>query len=140
MRQGLDDDRGRMRYQLLQLIQLMFALSLILGAFIGGVTVGWWRWGRGRLVVSPDEEASPSGSGALFCPEDRHDEIVLAEIELDVTDAGVDGVLGRLHQPMFAPGPLNQPIPPRFPGLSHPAAALGAPREPQVPDSEVLDA
>lgn len=140
MRQGLDDDRGRMRYHLLQLIQLVFALSLILGAFIGGVTVGWWRWGRGRLVASSDEEASPSGSGALFCPEDRHDEIVLADIELDVTDAGVDGALGRCDEQVFAPGPLSRPVPPRFPGLSRPAAALGAPPGRRVPDSKAIDA
>ncbi len=35
-----------MRYEVIRLLQFVFSLSLVLGAFIGGLYFGWRRWGR----------------------------------------------------------------------------------------------
>lgn len=54
-----------MRYELFRLAQLAFALALMFGAFLGGVAVGWWRWGREAPAQSPASAAAPSpGVGA----------------------------------------------------------------------------
>jgi hypothetical protein len=45
-----------MRYEMIRLAQLVFALALMFGAFIGGLTIGWLRWGR-RPDAPATEEA-----------------------------------------------------------------------------------
>jgi hypothetical protein len=49
-----------MRYELFRLAQLAFALALMFGAFLGGLAVGWWRWGR--EVTLPRSSMSMSSS------------------------------------------------------------------------------
>jgi hypothetical protein len=71
-----------MSYQLVELLQLVFALVVMFAAFVGGIAVGWWRWGRpyaerrksaGRATVPPaglfsahertdDSRSEPAGS------------------------------------------------------------------------------
>lgn len=140
LRSGQDDDRGQMRYQLIQLIQLLFALSLIFGAFIGGVTVGWWRWGRGKAAFPRGRGDRSPGPGTLFSPEGRDDEIVLAEIDLDITDAVITPELRGGEGPVFTPGPLGAggAFPQRLIGL--PPTAIGSPSDRHSADVEALEA
>ncbi len=42
-----------MRYELVRLAQLVFALSMMFGAFLCGLAIGWLRWGR-TLPERPD--------------------------------------------------------------------------------------
>ncbi len=99
---------GDVRYQLVQLAQLGFALLLMFGAFIGGVVVGWWRWGR---VQSParSDEAPSIGSAGLFTPEDREDEVVLADLRetAPVTQRSTDPVVDPMPPPLFATSGRN---------------------------------
>lgn len=39
-----------MRYEVMRLLQFVFSLSLIVGAFAGGLYVGWRRWGANRIA------------------------------------------------------------------------------------------
>lgn len=100
-----------MRYQVIQLIQLLFALTLVFAAFAGGVAVGWW--GRGRASQDLTETEGPhTGSGALFSPADRHDEVVLAEVDLRHGPGlpGGDGVVfgtGRIDPQRARPSVLR---------------------------------
>lgn len=131
-----------MRYQVIQLIQLLFALALIFGAFMGGIALGWWRWGRGADVESSGNEGRLAGLGALFSPEDREDEIVLAEVQLDITDSG--GAVGTRGTEglVFGTGPMvaGHRRPPLVTGMSGPTAAIGPPSDQQVANAEALDA
>ncbi|MHB1140058.1 MAG: hypothetical protein ACYC2O_13965, partial [Microthrixaceae bacterium] len=45
-----------MRYEAMRLLQFLFSLTLIVGAFAAGVLAGWYRWAprRGR----PDDDGS----------------------------------------------------------------------------------
>jgi hypothetical protein len=131
-----------MRYQVIQLIQLLFALLLIFGAFMAGIAVGWWRWGRGGNVAATGDEGRISGLRALFSPEDRDDEIVLAEVELDFTNAGGSVGTGGKEGMVFCTGPKGAnhrglPLSAAMPGS---APALGPPCDIQVASSEALDA
>lgn len=131
-----------MRYQLIQLMQLLFALSLIFGAFAGGIAVGWLRWGRGGVVPPPGEGERPTGPVTLFCPEGRDDEVVIAEIDLDITDsAAIAGPMGG-DAAVFTPGPLGAgaPAPPQLMGLTKPAAAIASPWDQDSLDVETLEA
>ncbi|MFZ4517873.1 MAG: hypothetical protein ACOYOP_05770 [Microthrixaceae bacterium] len=49
-----------MRYELMRLLQLVFSLSLMFGAFAAGLAAGWYRWGRTGTPAG-DEVASHSG-------------------------------------------------------------------------------
>lgn len=131
-----------MRYQVIQLIQLLFALSLIFGAFIGGIVVGWWRWGRGVDSESDGNESWRTDLGSLFSPEDREDEVVLAEVHLDLTDTR--GNVGpRAHQQLvFGTGQTGAGhlSPQLSNGLSGPVPAIGPPSDQHVANTEALDA
>ena len=48
-----------MRYEMVRLAQLVFALSLMFGAFLGGLTIGWLRWGRRTHDVREPIRAVP---------------------------------------------------------------------------------
>ena len=51
---------GTMRYEMVRLAQLVFALSLMFAAFLGGLAIGWLRWGRGPVDPSePSARAVP---------------------------------------------------------------------------------
>ena len=78
------------RYELIRLGQLIFSLVLMFGAFLGGLAVGWWRWGRPRSTpnrpepfialprrhvshdlftpaeMAPEERPEPVASGSAF--------------------------------------------------------------------------
>ena len=49
-----------MRYEMVRLAQLVFALSLMFGAFLGGLTIGWLRWGRRVDDPAPHRRAVPT--------------------------------------------------------------------------------
>jgi hypothetical protein len=70
-----------MGYELMRLVQLVFALSLMFGAFLAGIGVGWLRWGRRRdepeperWVPRPQPAERHEVSRDLFSPE--HDDAV----------------------------------------------------------------
>ena len=61
-----------MRYELVRLAQLVFALSMMFGAFLCGLAIGWLRWGR-TLPERPAPTAEAEGvprivKPALFSP------------------------------------------------------------------------
>ncbi len=78
-----------MRYEAMRLLQFLFSLTLIVGAFAAGVLAGWWRWAprRGRSEEDTPEEdpTTPAAAdgpataeapragdvGPLFSPEGR---------------------------------------------------------------------
>ncbi len=96
-----------MRYELIQLAQLVFALSLMFGAFLGGIAIGWWRWGRraelsSRAVNRQTPEPSVS-SASVFTPDERDDaQIVLGH---PIFDTGANDTPAQLVSPMFAESP-----------------------------------
>jgi hypothetical protein len=45
------------RYELIRLAQLVFALVVMFGAFLGGLAVGWWRWGKPDSPTAPEQRA-----------------------------------------------------------------------------------
>lgn len=59
-----------MRYEAMRLLQFMFSLCLILGAFLGGLYVGWRRWGRpGPADHSAPDRAARRDSAAEYGAE-----------------------------------------------------------------------
>jgi hypothetical protein len=65
-----------MRYEVMRLLQLVFSLSLMFVAFMGGLFVGWRRWGRARPIDltdtatdAPSDPADPPARRDLFAPE-----------------------------------------------------------------------
>lgn len=62
-----------MRYDLIRLAQLFFALTLMFGAFLGGLFIGWLRWGRGHQETVPARVAVPPPAHSvkhdLFSPD-----------------------------------------------------------------------
>jgi hypothetical protein len=56
------------RYELIRLAQLIFSLLIMFGAFLGGLAVGWWRWGRPDAPVKPGERATTGQSGTRQPP------------------------------------------------------------------------
>lgn len=71
-----------MHYQLVQLAQLALSLLFMFAAFLGGLALGWWRWGR-PAKGSQSDQPPPVGPVGLFTPEERDDEIVLADLTDD---------------------------------------------------------
>jgi hypothetical protein len=58
------------RYELIRLAQLVFALLLMFGAFLGGLAVGWWRWGKTDSSTGSDQRASaPRAATGGFRPQ-----------------------------------------------------------------------
>lgn len=67
-----------MRYEVIQLVQFLFSLGLVAGAFVTGLYVGWRRWGRRAAAPQADpldlSATTPpvwgrAGRSALFAPE-----------------------------------------------------------------------
>jgi hypothetical protein len=58
-----------MSYQVVELLQLIFALALMFGAFLGGLAVGWWRWGR--VVANRSSAPDPVPAAGLFSAHER---------------------------------------------------------------------
>ena len=65
-------------YQAMQLAQFLFSLSLVLCAFVGGMYVGWRRWGRvqgrsrdegERVATDERRSATTERRPDLFAPE-----------------------------------------------------------------------
>lgn len=50
-----------MRYELIRVAQLVFALATMFGAFLAGLAIGWLRWGR----TPPDEPEEAIDLGAV---------------------------------------------------------------------------
>lgn len=73
---------GYVSYEAMRVAQMVFALSLMFGAFLGGIAVGWWRWGR-REVPPRDDWANhgalshPRINPGLFSAEPDEVEMVL---------------------------------------------------------------
>jgi hypothetical protein len=73
-----------MRYEMIRLAQLVFALSLMFGAFLGGLAVGWLRWGRRsevpdeatRVVPRPQPAAPRVIKHDLFSPQFDQEPVV----------------------------------------------------------------
>jgi hypothetical protein len=57
-----------MRYELVRLAQLVFALSMMFGAFLCGLAIGWLRWGR-ALPERPDAVAEAAGVPRIVKPD-----------------------------------------------------------------------
>lgn len=51
-----------MRYELMRLLQLVFSLSLMFGAFAAGLAAGWYRWGRTGARAAGDDALRPGPS------------------------------------------------------------------------------
>lgn len=88
-----------MRYQLIQLFQLAFALGLIFSAFLGGLWLGWWRWGkpaaRREAQRRARSEATAPTQPDLFTPADMGSE----EVVLSPPVFGPDSAIGRRSLP-----------------------------------------
>ena len=80
-----------MRYELIRLAQLVFALGLMFGAFLVGLGVGWWRWKRDPAAPAQQREGlgdhgtDPVVSAGTFTSEVRDDEVVLAPPVFDTS-------------------------------------------------------
>ena len=68
-----------MSYQVVELLQLIFALVVMFAAFLGGVAVGWWRWGgpesrrrEAAADTAAEQTAAPAG---LFTAHERSDTV-----------------------------------------------------------------
>ena len=99
-----------MRYEVMRLLQFVFSLSLIFAAFLGGMFVGWRRWGRPRPVdhsVANDEGASSDGSAAEAAPGRR--DLFAPELGAtwtpEVVDLRVGPAPARLGLPTRTNGP-----------------------------------
>lgn len=122
-----------MRYELIRLAQLAFALALMFGAFLAGLGAGWWRWRRDAAGSAPsrrgDGAGEPMVSPGTFTASVRDDEVVLAPPVFDTS--AQEPLLRRKSDlpPVFAaaePGPgVPEPavVPPPPPEVG-PAAPM----------------
>ena len=66
-----------MSYQVVELLQLIFALVVMFAAFLGGVAVGWWRWGKPeskrREAAAGAKAADAAAPAGLFTAHERTD-------------------------------------------------------------------
>lgn len=91
-----------MHYQLVQLAQLALSLLFMFAAFLGGLALGWWRWGR-VAKGSQTDQPPPVGPVGLFTPEERDDEIVLADLTEDYSmDPAAPVAFSSESAPLFA--------------------------------------
>lgn len=68
---------GSMRYEMIRLAQLVFFLFVMFAAFLGGLAIGWYRWGRQTeeqpgLDLRDGPRPWPPSAGVksdLFAPE-----------------------------------------------------------------------
>ena len=59
-----------MRYELMRLLQLAFSLALMFGAFLGGLALGWYRWGRRPAAPGqPTRSRGEAPATELFTPD-----------------------------------------------------------------------
>jgi hypothetical protein len=93
-----------MRYELIRVAQLVFALSLIGGAFLAGLGIGWWRWGKRteESVVDTEAHVPPPRpvhqhqvKSDLFGPDDVHGHAgpVIAEVAIAPARRKLDAVV-----------------------------------------------
>ena len=69
---------------MVRLAQLVFALALMFGAFLAGITIGWLRWGRHRdedpvplrSVPRPEPVVPRVVNRDLFSPQVDHEPVV----------------------------------------------------------------
>lgn len=90
-----------MRYEVMRLLQFVFSLALMFAAFMGGMFVGWRRWGRARPADLADSVKEPAGDQSDPAP--RRD---LFAPELDLTWGEQDGADLRIR-----PGPVQLGLP-----------------------------
>ena len=85
-----------MRYEMIRLAQLVFFLMVMFGAFLGGLAVGWYRWGR-----APDRE---QGLDLRWVPRPRPATPHTVKSDLFAPESDADG-----HGPndVFAPAELT---------------------------------
>jgi hypothetical protein len=92
-----------MQYEMIRLAQLVFALALMFGAFLGGLAVGWLRWGR--RTEAPSEEARDVPRPSLAVPRLVKRDLFSPESE---SDAGGDGTTTvDLTDTPFSPAELG---------------------------------
>ncbi len=110
-----------MRYQVIEFLRLVLALVFVLGAFAGGLAVGWWRWGRGDRDDTRPARRNADLGGALFSPDDH-------EPVIDLTDRHPVGAwpgdpAGTEGRTVFGTGVTTPPARPG--GLNGFAGAIG---------------
>lgn len=76
-----------MRYEMIRLAQFVFFLTMMFGALLAGLAIGWFRWGRRPERSEPDElhrsvrprPATPhTVKSDLFAPESDAEVVDLA--------------------------------------------------------------
>lgn len=93
-----------MRYEVMRLLQFVFSLALMFAAFMGGMFVGWRRWGRAR-PADLAEAASEGSADRVSEPATRRD-LFAPELDLAWGPERVDLRVGS------APGRLGLPAAP----------------------------
>lgn len=74
-----------MRYEVMRLLQFVFSLALMFAAFMGGMFVGWRRWGRPRPADLADTgDEPPSNRSATDWPTESAPRRDLFAPELDL--------------------------------------------------------
>ena len=77
-----------MRYEVMRLLQFVFSLSLMFAAFMGGMFVGWRRWGRARPADLAEAAAEPSSDQPSEAAPRR--DLFAPELDLTWETEGVD--------------------------------------------------
>ena len=85
-----------MRYEMVRLAQLVFALSLMFGAFLAGLTIGWLRWGRLRQEARTPARVVP-----------RPEPVVPRVIKSDLFSPQFEGEVVDVTATMFSPPELT---------------------------------
>ncbi len=96
------------RYEAVRLAQLVFALSMMFGAFLGGIAVGWLRWARPadqdapRSTVPRPEPMVPRViKHDLFSPQTEPAQVVDLTVApfspAELTAAHVDRTTGAIR-------------------------------------------
>ncbi len=64
-----------MRYEAMRLLQFLFSLTLIVGAFAAGVLAGWYRWAprTGRPDAEAADDPAPTADAS---DHHQHDDVV----------------------------------------------------------------
>jgi hypothetical protein len=90
-----------MRYEMMRIAQLVFFLTIMFGAFLGGLAVGWARWGRPHAAEEDTEEprARPP----------RHATPNLVKPDLFAPEAGPGGPVGAGALAPAEIGPAGRP-------------------------------